>query len=246
VARRLAALGCEVLCVDPPRRAQGLSLPGREVSLAEALEAELVTLHVPLDDEGAHATRGLLDAAAVAALRPGTVLLNAARGGVVDDAALLRRLRARGDLHVALDVYADEPAPPVELLGLCRVATPHIAGHSIDGKLRGTLMVRDALCRTLGLTASTPAEAVLPAPAEPIRVPPERRAALAFAAGARGLLADTAAFRDALASGEAPRAAFDRLRRDYAPHRDFSARRVRSSGEAAVLLRALGFAVQET
>lgn len=246
VARRLAALGCEVLCVDPPRRARGLPLPGREVPLAQALDADLVTLHVPSTMTGPHPTRGLLDAAAVAALRPGTVLLNAARGGVLDDVALLHRLQTRGDLHVALDVYAEEPSPPVELLERCRFATPHVAGHSVDGKLRGTLMVRDGLCETLGLEATTPAEAVLPAPAEPARVAPDRRAALAFAAQARGLQEDTIAFREALAAGEVPRTAFDRLRRDYGPHRDFATRRVRTAGEAATLLRAMGFAVLES
>ncbi|MEE4298643.1 MAG: 4-phosphoerythronate dehydrogenase [Pseudomonadales bacterium] len=245
VARRLAALGCEVLCVDPPRRARGLPLPGREVSLAEALAADLVTLHVPLTSAAPYATRDLLDAAAVASLRPGTVLLNAARGGVLDDAALLTRLRDRGDLHVALDVYAQEPAPSLELLERCRFATPHVAGHSIDGKLRGTLMVRDALCETLGLTVTTTAEAALPAPVAPARSVPDRRSALAFAVRARGLREDSAAFREALASGEEARAAFDRLRRDYGPYRDFTAQRVRATGEAAPLLRALGFAVVE-
>lgn len=242
VARRLAALGCEVLCVDPPRRARGLPLPGREVTLAQALEADLVTLHVPLTT-GSQGTAELLDAAALEALRPGTVLLNAARGGVVDDAALLRRLRVRDDLHVALDVYADEPAPAIELLERCRFATPHVAGHSIDGKLRGTLMVREALCEALGLVARTRAEDVLPPSPDPVELSPEREAALAFAAQARGLHADSSAFRDALAAGEAPRGAFDRLRRDYAPHRDFSVRRVRCAGEAATLLRAMGFAL---
>ena len=110
VVRRLAALGFEVLRHDPPAEARGLSLPGRVVDLATALTADLVTLHVPLVEGGPHPTRHLLDADRIDALAPGTVLLNAARGAVVDDAALAARLIGRGDLHVALDVYEDEPA----------------------------------------------------------------------------------------------------------------------------------------
>lgn len=240
VAQRLEALGAEVLAYDPPRLDSGLALPGRAVSLEEAIGADLVTLHTPLTD----ASRHLLGLAEIEALRPATILMNAARGGVVDDTALRERLERRGDLCVALDVYEHEPIPDEALLRHCRIATPHIAGHSVDGKYRGTAMVRDALCRQLGLETPEGGAELLPAAPPSVEIGDDLSAAVAFTASARSLDADAREWIDACPDEATRRRRFDAMRRAYAPHRDFSERRVRATGAAGQFLAGCGFRVE--
>jgi erythronate-4-phosphate dehydrogenase len=137
VERFCRALELPVLRCDPPRLARE---GGDFVPLDRLLrESELVTLHVPLD---AH-TRHLFDPA-----RARGWLVNASRGEVLDTRALLA---ARPKL--VLDVFENEPAPSQELIDLCALATPHIAGHSLEGKLAGTRMVYEAACNFLGVPA---------------------------------------------------------------------------------------------
>jgi erythronate-4-phosphate dehydrogenase len=247
VVRRLAALGFETGLSDPPLEA-ARHRPGVPwLSWPEVLEADLVTFHVPLTSEGPHATRRLLDAAAIERLRPGTVLLQAARGGVVDDRALDLRLRRVDDLWVALDVWDGEPDRVPGLAGRVRFATPHIAGHSLDGKARGTEMIHDALCALLGRTHRVRAADVLPVPP-----PPRALSGTTAEAGWRAvteaydLAADTRALRETESLAPAERAAaFDALRRAYPPRRDFSVQRVRARGEAAAVCAAAGLVVEE-
>jgi erythronate-4-phosphate dehydrogenase len=96
-----------------------------------------VTLHVPLDAT----TRHFLDPR-----RRLEWLVNASRGEVVDGQLL--------DGKFALDVFENEPSPSPQLVDAAAIATPHIAGHSVNGKLNGTKMVYDAACRFLGRTPS--------------------------------------------------------------------------------------------
>jgi erythronate-4-phosphate dehydrogenase len=164
---RLAALLAEVsaaappLICDPPRaRAEGpggspfLAPPGEGrggfVPLEELLAgSDLVTLHVPLERSGPDATLGLVDAARLGLMREGAVLVNASRGEVIDEPAVVA---ARGRLGaLVLDVFAGEPRPSPDLIAACTLATPHIAGHSLDGKINGTRMIYAAACRFLGI-----------------------------------------------------------------------------------------------
>ncbi|MFB9146613.1 4-phosphoerythronate dehydrogenase PdxB [Halomonas alkalicola] len=165
---RLAAMGIDCLACDPPRvaaeSAAGQSLSGF-VDLETLIdECDVLCLHTPLVREGPHATHHLLDAEAIAELAPGTVLLNAGRGDCVDGAALRQRLAGEGDISAVLDVWEHEPAIDTALCDLAEIATPHIAGHSLDGKRRGTHMVYRALCRELGLPARVTLDALLPSP----------------------------------------------------------------------------------
>lgn len=165
---RLAAMGIDCLACDPPRvaaeSAAGQSLPGF-VDLETLIdECDVLCLHTPLVREGPHATHHLLDAEAIAELAPGTVLLNAGRGDCLDGAALRQRLAGEGDISAVLDVWENEPAIDAALCDLAEIATPHVAGHSLDGKRRGTHMIYRALCRELGLPAGVTLEALLPPP----------------------------------------------------------------------------------
>jgi erythronate-4-phosphate dehydrogenase len=241
VVRRLRALGFDVVVCDPPLERAGGEAGAPFVDLDEALAAPVVTLHVPRVDAGPDATRGLVDAVRIEALAPGTVLLNAARGGVVDDAALARRLARADDLWVALDVFAAEPVVDPGLADACRIATPHVAGHSIDGKTRGTAMIGEALCAVLDVPVPVPLAAALPAPAAPVAVTGTGLDVWAWLAGHLDLVAETAALRGALASD--PRGAFDRLRRAHPSRRDFTETAVAAGGEAARTCAAMGFVV---
>lgn len=161
---RLNALGVATLVCDPPRAdeegAQGF------VSLDTLIErCDVLCLHTPLVASGPHATYQLLNAQRISELSPGTVLLNAGRGDCVDGLALRNRLAGKGDITAVLDVWEDEPDIDAGLRDLVTIATPHIAGHSLDGKLRGTWMIQQALARHLGQKSSVKFSAICPPPA---------------------------------------------------------------------------------
>jgi (S)-sulfolactate dehydrogenase len=105
--------------------------------------ADVVSLHVPL----LPATRHLIDAAALAAMKPGAVLINAARGGVVDEAALAQALRDGQIAGAALDVFETEPLTAAaakqfeDLPNL--ILTPHIAGVTQDSNIRVSTLIAD-------------------------------------------------------------------------------------------------------
>ncbi len=124
VARRLAGFSVRLLVADPSLTD---CAEGRVVRLDTLLDAaDVVSLHLPLMD----ATRGILGPPELARLRPGAVLVNTSRGGLVDEPALLAALGA-GRLRAALDVFADEPHLPRGLAALPNVVlTPHVGGLS--------------------------------------------------------------------------------------------------------------------
>ena len=246
VAEVALALGLRVLQCDPPRAASESGFAS--VSLDVLLRAaDVLTFHVPLEKGGEHPTHHLLDGARAEQLRPGAVVINSSRGGVVDDEALAIACAA-GRAEAVLDVWQDEPRPSSAMLGVVRLATPHVAGYSLDGKLAGTRMIAAALARFLG--TAEPAT-------EPFR-PPVETPEIAVSATGRGAVREAvrrvydvraddrrlrAALEEAGRSPDARGAAFDRLRRDYAVRREFAGHRVRgaSGDEERRTLAALGF-----
>lgn len=152
--QKLDTLGIECLVCDPPL--QEASTSSQEfVDLDTILrECNFVTLHVPLTHDGRHPTFHLLDTERLQGLANGCLLVNAARGEVVDNRALLDLLDKRDDLLVFLDTWENEPKLSRELLQRVDLATPHIAGYSVEGRLRGTQMVLDAACAHFGLSSS--------------------------------------------------------------------------------------------
>jgi erythronate-4-phosphate dehydrogenase len=149
VVQKARTLGMHVLANDPPRERneQGFN----SVPLNEALQADVVTLHVPLTTNGPDPTRHLLNRERLAALRPGTILLQSSRGAVVDTQALKSLLQEGQNLTTVLDVWEGEPDIDKELLSLVDIGTPHIAGYSWISKVRGTDIVYKAACRFLGI-----------------------------------------------------------------------------------------------
>ena len=145
--RLLRALDIPVVACDPPLQDQG----ERElVTMQEACASSIISLHVPLTYNGKYPTRNLFDPEQLNKLRPGTLLVNTCRGGVIEEAAMVQQLAA-GKINVALDVWPDEPFIDQNLLDAVTVASPHIAGYSREGKLAGTEMIYEAWCRKCGL-----------------------------------------------------------------------------------------------
>jgi erythronate-4-phosphate dehydrogenase len=210
-----------LLC-DPPRaRAEG---DAGFVSLAEIFErCDLVTLHVPLERGGADATVHLVDARR---LRPDAWLVNACRGEVLDSASLFAVANP-----LLLDVFEGEPSPAPELVARAAVATPHVAGHSLDGKANGTQMIYDAACAFIGRTPSWRMRDSLPPPPEPLILRAGEDgvlAALEAVAAGYDLAADDAALRAVVAGpAEGRAAAFRRYRERYPERRELAGRAVR-------------------
>lgn len=110
----------------------------------------IITLHTPLTHSGPYPTYHLVDEAFISRLKRGTILINAARGGVVDESALMQALD-RGHIGAAIiDTWEGEPDINLQLLRKTFIGTPHIAGYSADGKANATRMALEALAQWMG------------------------------------------------------------------------------------------------
>ncbi|MGB0498711.1 MAG: hydroxyacid dehydrogenase [Rubricella sp.] len=151
-ARRFRALGTQVIAHDPFLAADDPVWSEHRVARValEALleRADVVSLHVPLTD----ATRNLIGAEALARMRDDAVLVNAARGGVVDESALAAALRDGSLGGAALDVFAEEPLGAGSPLAGCPnlILTPHIAGVTGESNVRVSTMIADRVLAALG------------------------------------------------------------------------------------------------
>lgn len=154
---RLKAQGVNVVCYDPNLDA---SCVPDMVDLPTVLACDVVSLHTPLVKTGAYPSFHLLDTDKLLQLKRGAVLLNAGRGAVIDNQALLSVLKERPDLRVVLDVWEPEPDISLALLDRVELGTPHIAGYSYDGKLNGTEMVYQSFCKVFDITPHTSLKAL--------------------------------------------------------------------------------------
>lgn len=150
VAHRAAALGMSILAHDPFLPERFAWQPARPVELSELLsESEAVSIHVPL----VSATHHLIDTAALATMRPGSVLVNTSRGGIVDEAALVESMRAGRIAGAALDVFETEPPSPDRLQEFASASnlllTPHIAGITAESNVRVSRVVAEAVLEEL-------------------------------------------------------------------------------------------------
>jgi D-3-phosphoglycerate dehydrogenase len=149
VARRLAGFDATVLAYDPYVDDDAVREAGAEPVSLEALldRADAVTLHVRLSEE----TEGLLGAAEFERMKPSAFLVNTARGGLVDETALVEALRDGQVAGAALDVFREEPLPVDHPLLDCSgvVLSPHVAGSTRDAVLGGPRILADDLARWL-------------------------------------------------------------------------------------------------
>ncbi len=152
VKHKLELLGFNIIVNDPPVALSNPAVdpPWTFASLDEALNADVICLHTPLTHGGDFPTHHLLDHDRLERIKDSAVLINAARGGVIDNRALSSLLDDKTELNVVLDVWENEPDIDWDLLSKVKIGTPHVAGHSWRGKVMGTVMIYQYACKVFG------------------------------------------------------------------------------------------------
>ncbi len=237
---RLRAIGLSVVVHDPPRQMAGtgpaVSLSSDDfVSLKAAFECDIVCCHTPLTDSGPYRTDGLVTPELIRGLPQGALVLNAGRGRVTPTPVIRQAMRERPDVQWVVDVWDPEPGVPEDLLHRVRLATGHIAGYALDGRIRGSWMLLRALGDWAGWPEAPPLSAFLPAP-DRVTVPPQKHlsvwselvAAVCRAYSVRGDHERFVAMMDAEGPG-----AFDPYRKNYPERREFSQLILSGSSDAA-------------
>ena len=148
VDRVARALGLKTLLNDPPleRETVASGQPHSFVSLDEILNCDVITIHVPYEKKGSDATHNLFNEDRLHRVKKGAVVMNISRGGILDEKTLLKLLSSGHLGGAILDTWENEPNINKDLFPHLDFATPHIAGHSWNGKVNGVRMIRSALC----------------------------------------------------------------------------------------------------
>ncbi|PTA91115.1 4-phosphoerythronate dehydrogenase PdxB [Kluyvera sp. Nf5] len=237
---RLEAWGVRTLLCDPPRADRGDE--GDFLPLDTLVrEADVLTFHTPLFKDGPYKSWHLADEEVISRLKPGAILINACRGPVVDNAALLRRLEAGQPLSVILDVWEPEPDLDVALLAKVDIGTAHIAGYTLEGKARGTTQVFEAFSDFIGKRQQVALDTLLPAPEFgriTLHGPLDQSILKRLIHLVYDVRRDDALLRKVAGiPGE-----FDKLRKNYLERREWSSLYVQcDDDQAATLLQKLGF-----
>lgn len=244
VVRLGELIGAQVYLNDPPRqRKEGtcgfMSLEGI------IRECNIFTIHVPLIKDGPDKTYHLVNEDFLKRLNPNTILINSSRGEVIDTTALKKALKEKWIRAAVLDVWENEPDIDLELLEMVDIATPHIAGYSVDGKANGTAMSVQALSRKFGLPLTRWQPEDLPEPATTvINVDCEGRTKqqvlTQIILSTYKVLEDDARLRQSVETFEAQRGS-------YPNRREFHAYTVKLSNEHSGIgkaLKGLGFGVR--
>lgn len=232
----LTALQVTVVQCDPPRFAQDPTFAHTPLPQLLA-DVDIVSLHVPLVRQGADSTFHLIDRSLLATLPASVTIINACRGEVIDNQALYDEQHAGGGRVLYLDVWEGEPEPLRGLVPYCQIATAHIAGHSIEGKARGTEMLYQQVCRLLGQPITASLANFLPTPAISAVTLTEQFNA-AEVPGLCRLLYDVRR-DDQLFRQHLDGLGFDWLRKNYPARREFSA--LTLQGQVPFSLHQLGF-----
>lgn len=247
VKMKLQALGASCLVYDPPLQESDNSQDF--VDIATLQQADIITLHVPLTTTGKYPTLNMINAEFLQALREDVILMNTARGDVVDEIALSYRLLACSNMRVVLDVWRNEPRINPWLLSRATLATPHIAGYSFDGKVRGTEMIYQAVCQFLKTSpkwhAQLPAAAIQRLSFSE-QLEPQQAIATAILTN-YDVRRDDAKLR-LIAQQPYPANYFDQLRKTYPIRREFSSLAIQLptlSSDLAARFRDLGFCLEQ-
>lgn len=243
VERLAAILGMHVLLNDPPR-ARNEGNKGF-VSLEQLLSgSDIITLHVPLNKSGVDKTLQMINETTLGFFKPGSVLINSSRGEVVDGDALKKALSSGRISNAVLDVWEHEPVVDHDLLDKVNIATPHIAGYSIEGKRNGTVQVVQSLGAYFGLPLTQWNPSGIPQPEDPFIVMDSKDRSLEQLV-LRAILhtydvtSDDARFRSDPGN-------FEKLRGNYPVRREFQAFKIvllHGSPETIKTLESIGFTV---
>ncbi|MBQ0799876.1 MAG: erythronate-4-phosphate dehydrogenase [Porticoccaceae bacterium] len=245
--RCLRALGVQCRVYDPLLPIQNPD----SVSFEQAIAADIICLHTPLTTTGAYPTYHMIDAEVLAGLKPSVLLINASRGAVVDNRALKDSLSTGATLTAVLDVWEPEPNIDTSLMAQLALATPHIAGYSVDGRRNGSEMVYEAFCQW---QAQGEAQAL----DKPLSVEPRSNLELpkgsledyilaTFDITAESRRMITALAAEGVRGNAEIGRAFDLLRKTCPARREFSHYRITGAVDKALAqdLSALGFEVSE-
>ena len=239
VFRNALALGMNTILCDPPKeRSTNCSLyrPLKEV----LAEADIVSLHVPLENKGDDATVQMVNRSFLEEMKSGAVLINTSRGGIVDETALLDMRKKLGG--VVLDVWQREPEVNRELIEAATIATPHIAGYSYDGKIRGTVALYEAACAFFyRKTEWCVPESAFGEKRGDVPVNTSETAIADTILSTYDIKEDDASFRKIVAMDDLQQRAgyFDQLRRDYPKRYEFTHYTLKKNNVSTNVLRIL-------
>jgi erythronate-4-phosphate dehydrogenase len=230
VEKAAKALNISVLLNDPPREAREGS---HSFTTLDALlrQSDIVTLHLPLQSD----TYGFAGTAFFHACKEGAWLLNTSRGEIIDEEALMQYRSKLGAL--ALDVWRNEPQINTKLLGVTGIATPHIAGYSLQGKRNASQMILQALaqwCKDPNPVPEIPYPELAPAP---VIIPEGKSVQERLYAAVQ----QTFPVMETDAQLRREPAHFDAIRNNYPLRNDFTAYSVPHDDPAAGILQELGF-----
>lgn len=212
--RFFSQLGVAIRCCDPILAASDKAADWFDMAAIQA--CDVITCHVPLTTGGPHPTHHLIDGAFMSGMKTGALLINSARGPVVDNQALLSHLN-KNHFDAVLDVWETEPVIDLALMDALFLATPHIAGYAFEAKIRGTFMLYQALCQLFSFEQTISFESLLP----------EKPAAMVFknvsewlnsAKSQYDIASDDRRMREGL---KANHNTFDFLRKNYPIRREF-------------------------
>lgn len=241
VAQACQVLGMRVLLNDPPRADR----EGEKdfVSLDEIKrEADIITFHTPLTKEGDYKTYHLANDTFFDELSKSPIIINSARGGIVDTEAIKTAIKTKKIQGAVIDCWEKEPTIDVEYMGLVDIATPHIAGYSADGKSNATRMSLESLTKFFQLDAGELKNI------KPLDAPEPIIDLEGFKASENRVydaILRTYNPMDDFARLKADSTKFKQLRNEYPLRREYPAFIVKNATEEEMaLLRELGFSIQ--
>ncbi|MDO6526796.1 4-phosphoerythronate dehydrogenase [Motilimonas sp. 1_MG-2023] len=241
VWQKLTALGMKCHLCDPLLEQAGDKR--QFVDMKTIMECDFISLHVPLTVDGDYATKHLFDQQRLRQLNQHQVLINTSRGDVINNQALLERVESGSLPTLILDVWENEPNIEMALLPYTDIATPHIAGYSLEGKANGTEILYRALCQQLGETPSKKVSQFLPpAVVDSIQINAELNQNLvkSLVHLVYDVRRDDNIFRAEIGLPNG----FDLMRKNYRERREFSTLNVSlGANQEAHLLAALGFTI---
>lgn len=244
---RVEASGFNTLICDPPRAER--EAIDHFVAMEDIAAADIITVHVPLVKQGPYQTTGMINQSFIQAMKPDCLFINTSRGDVIEEQYLRDKHEQHEKFCSILDVWNGEPNIDGRSVDNAEIATPHIAGYSIDGKLRATHMLYQDLCGFLSMEETWSPHYLLPEPKEPVITPTQSSDSVQLVSECLAHVYDIARDdRDLRETMTLPKdergAAFDRLRKHYPTRRECSAYSVTlndNDESLAMVLRAFGF-----
>ena len=226
LVKRLAAIGVKSLLLNDPVRAQTESgFSSLEYCLRNA---DIIAMHTPLVIDGQWPTKHLVTIEQLQWLKPDSILLNAGRGAAIKADDLLAFLSVRKDVKTVLDVWEHEPFIDANLADCIDIATPHIAGYTLEGKMRGTYMLKQAFCQWMKIEIGDALEDYLPvASMSSVEITPRGKLEQLIKLMYDPYSDDRALRKTLKASDQAVK--FDLLRKQYPERREFYSLQIKGS-----------------